>query len=164
MVATALFGAAACSSGSKPMDDGLKQDLAAAGGKAADASGLELAPKSATSQLTISAIEGGPTSAPAPAAHKPVPRPSPKPAMHLASNRHQPVSAPSPAPVTVEQAPSAPAPEPQPAPEPVREPAPRASEPAPLPPMASPSRGAGRQSGVYKTEGEVFKQMPWIKP
>jgi hypothetical protein len=164
--ATALIGVGACGNSGKPMDDGLKQDLAAAGGNAAPGNGIELAPKSATSQMVISAIEGGPTVAPAPAAHTPVPKPTPKPAARLAANRNQPVNAPSPAPVVTEPAPSAPAPQPEPARAPEPQQQARAVEPPPLPSIARPmpNRSPGQQQGVYKTEGEVFKNMPWIKP
>ena len=65
----AMVGVAACSNTtSKPMDDGLKTDLAAVGGQAS--SSLELAPSSAKNQVVVSAIEGGPESAPKPAAKK----------------------------------------------------------------------------------------------
>ncbi|MDB4873854.1 MAG: hypothetical protein JWM41_300 [Gemmatimonadetes bacterium] len=132
------------------MDDGLKKDLAAAG-----PTGLELAPKSGKSQMVVSAIEGGPTSAPAPASRKPVTKPTPRPATKLASNRTQ-APAPAPQPKIAEPVPSYPSPAAEPAP------APRQTEPAPLPPAAPQSQG--RQKGVYKTEGDIFRQMPWIKP
>jgi hypothetical protein len=156
--AAALIGVGACSNSGKPMDNGLKQDLAAAGGTAASGNDLELAPKSASSQLVISAIEGGPTVAPARAAHKPIPKPTPKPAARLAANRNQPV--------VTEPAPSAPAPQPEPARAPEPQPQARAVEPPPLPSIARPmpNRSQGQQPGVYRTEGEVFKNMPWIKP
>jgi hypothetical protein len=164
--AAALIGVGACSNSGKPMDNGLKQDLAAAGGTAASGNDLELAPKSASSQMVISASEGGPTVAPARAAHKPIPKPTPKPAARLAANRNQPVNAPSPAPVVTEPAPSAPAPQPEPARAPEPQPQARAVEPPPLPSIARPmpNRSQGQQPGVYRTEGEVFKNMPWIKP
>jgi hypothetical protein len=142
------MGLAACSGKSQPMDSGLKQDLSAAGG-----SGLELAPQSAKSQMVVSAIEGGPTSAPAPAARKPVPKPTPKPNVQLAANR-SPAPAPAPQPPVAEPVPSNP--------QPTAQPATHQSEPPPLPP--APSQAQGRQKGTYKTEGQIFQQMPWIKP
>ena len=148
--AAAFAGLAACSGGTKPMDDGLKQDLAAT-----SSSSLEMAPAGAKPQVVVSAIEAGPQSAPAPAAHKVIPKPTPKPAPRLASNEAKPVEAPAPAPQITQPAPSAPAPQAEPAPQPTR-------EPPPLPPM--PSTSQGRQKGVYKTEGQIFQQMPWIKP
>src|SRR3954471_21974451 len=74
----ALAGITACSQKSTPADAGLKNDLAAAagGGGAGD---LELAPKRAQSQMIVSAIEGGPSAAPAPAAPKVAPKPTPRP-------------------------------------------------------------------------------------
>jgi non-specific serine/threonine protein kinase len=138
------------------MDAGLQKDLAAVA-----PSGLELAPNAAKSQMVVSAIEGGPTSAPAPAAHKPVPKPTPKPATQLASNHAQ-APAPAPQPPIAEPLPSRPSPMPERAPTPERAPAPRQAEPAPLPPL--PAQAQGQQKGVYKTEGEVFQKMPWIKP
>jgi hypothetical protein len=147
--AAAMFGVAACSGGSKPMDDGLKQDLAAS------SSALEMAPSAAKPQVVVSAIEGGPQSAPAPAAHRVIPKPTPKPAPRVASNQNRAVEAPAPAPQITQPAPSAPAPQAEPAPLPTR-------EPPPLPP--APNSSQGRQKGVYKTEGQIFQQMPWIRP
>lgn len=147
--AAALMGLAACSGGSKPMDAGLKQDLAATA-----SSGLELAPNSAKNQMVVSAIEGGPESAPAPASHKVTPKPTPKPAPRVASYQ-APVPTPMPEAQITEQAPSTPARQAEPAPLPPR-------EPPPLPPANGQSQG--RQKGVYSTEAQVFQQMPWIKP
>src|SRR6185312_14455120 len=45
-----------------------------------------------------------------------------------------------------------------PAPAATPEPAPSRTEPAPTP------QPAARQPGVYKSEAEIFKQMPWIRP
>jgi DNA polymerase-3 subunit gamma/tau len=148
----ALMGVAACSSSStgKKMDDGLKQDLAATAPSA-----LEMAPTSATSQMVVSPEEEGPQAAPTPAAHKVIPKPTQKPAPRVASNDNVPVEAAVPAPQMTRPAPSAPAPQADPAPQPNR-------EPAPLPP--APSTSQGRQKGVYKTEGQIFQQMPWIRP
>jgi outer membrane biosynthesis protein TonB len=151
VAASALVGIAACGNNTKPMDEGLKQDLAAAG-----SSGLML-PNSASPQLVVSPDEAGPTSAPKPATHKPVPRPTAQPAPRLAADRAEPVEAPAPQPVTHAPAPSAPVQQAEPAPAPMKQ-----AEPAPLPPDTRPSRE--RQKGVYKSEGEIFRQMPWIKP
>src|SRR3954463_12511973 len=76
----ALAGITACSQKSTPADAGLKNDLAAAAGSGR-AGDLELAPKSAQSQMVVSAIEGGPTAAPTPkpAEHKAVSKPTPRP-------------------------------------------------------------------------------------
>ena len=74
----ALIAAAACSkkgSGSGSMDDALRADLEQAG-----ATGLELVPKVGR-QMVVSPIEGGPRTAPAPAAHRvrtTVQRPAPR--------------------------------------------------------------------------------------
>lgn len=149
VAASALVGITACGRNTKPMDDGLKQDLAAAG-----SSGLML-PNSASPQLVVSPDEAGPTSAPKAAAHKPVPRPTTQPAPRLAANRAAPVEAPAPRPVIQAPAPSAPVQQAEPAPT-------KQAEPAPLPPDTRPSRD--RQKGVYKSEGDIFRQMPWIKP
>jgi hypothetical protein len=130
------------------MDSGLKQDLAAA-----TPSSLELAPQASQAQVTVSAIEAGPESAPKAAAPKRVTRPTTKPAPRLASHEQQ-ATAPAPQPQIVE-AQAAPAPAPQ-----ATTPAP-AREPAPL---AQPAHAQGRQPGVYSTEAQVFSKMPWIKP
>jgi outer membrane biosynthesis protein TonB len=142
-----LIGAAACSNKSQPTDNGLKADLDAAVG-----SGLQLAPKGNPSQVVVSALEGGPQSAPTHAAPKRIPKPSPKPNIRVAA-KQAPAPAPAPAPVqrTIETAPAA---EPVPAPQPQQ-------SPAAARPQQQPQR---QQPGVYKTEGEIFKQMPWIRP
>ncbi|HEX4684871.1 MAG TPA: hypothetical protein VH277_19285 [Gemmatimonadaceae bacterium] len=149
-----LFGLAACSKTKAPaMDGGLQADLAAATGTAHGASGgdLQLAPSSVRSQVIDA--EDAPTSAPQKASVKRTPKPTPKPAPKLASN-DVPQPAPAPAPqVTV--TPSAPEPQPQ-----VQQPAPA---PAPvMRPQPAPAQQPDRR--VYKTEGEIFKQMPWIRP
>src|SRR4051812_14703509 len=87
----ALIGAAACSGKSTTMDKSLEQDLAAVGG----APGIELASKSISPNLVISASEAGPTSKPAAAVRKVVPKPSPKPTVHVAE-RVAPAPAPAP--------------------------------------------------------------------
>lgn len=138
----ALIGASACGGSDRSMDDGLKHDLAAISG-----SGIELAPKAAQSQVVVSPIEAGEKSTPVRATRTPIARPTTRPAPRVASNNEVVVS-PTPQPVVTT---------PQPAAVPSR-----AAEPAPLPPMA-PKPGQ-RQSGTYKTEAEVFRQMPWIKP
>jgi hypothetical protein len=135
---SALIGAAACGNGDRPIDNALKQDLAAVAG-----SGVELAPRP-QSQVVISAIEAGLTSTPAAAPRKAVPK-APSRSVSPVASAPQPQQSVSPEPDR--RAVSAP---------------PRAAEPAPLPPSTRPS--AQRQSGTYKTEAEVFRQMPWIKP
>jgi hypothetical protein len=146
----ALIGAAACNrEGSAVADDALVRDLAAAG--AAGASGLELAPSTTRSQVVVSAIEAGETSAPKRATPKQAPRPSSHATVHAAKQQlPAPTAKPSPA---VAEAPSAP-----PAAEPVPAPAPVATRPA-----AAPAQQP-QQRGVYKTEAEIFHQMPWIRP
>src|SRR5690242_8177693 len=85
------------------MDEGLKQDLAAIGGAS-----MELAPKSANQQMVVSAIEGGPVSAPTrastqkPTAQKPVARKPTRPAQTVAQ---LPTPSPAPAPVATRPAP-----------------------------------------------------------
>ncbi len=154
ILTVALAGLSACSDKTAPADAGLKRDLAAAVGTAGD---LELAPKSAQSQMVVSAIEGGPSATPAPAPRKAVPKPTPRPVPQVAEKREV---APTPMPEArvVESVPT-------PAPAPTHEPAPlpsKAAEPPPLPPATS--GPVGRQQGVYKTEAEIFRQLPNIKP
>lgn len=138
----ALIAAGACSKGGTAVDEGLKSDLAAAAG-----SGLELAPK-AGSQSVVSAIEGGPTASPkrtpTRAPQPRVQKPAARPATRIATAR-----AAAPSRVVTQTA----------APAPVRaEPAaPAVSRPAPAPVAEQPGR-------VYKTEAEIFRQMPWIRP
>ena len=143
-----MCAAAACSRSSSPsMDAGLKSDLAAVGG-----SSVELAPKAAQPQMVVSAIEGGPTAAPARASvHK---SNTPKSVAKAAPRKTETVAqAPQPAPEPVVVAPaSAPAP---------------SVEPAPLPPVSRQSTresSRSQRAGPYKTEAEIFRQMPWIKP
>jgi hypothetical protein len=145
----ALIGAGACSNKAQPVDASLRADLEAAGGSTSD---LQLAPTSAKSQVVVSAIEGGPESAPKKAATKPIPHPSPKPTIHVAQQRSR---APAPvakadnaAPAPAQQAPVIEAPAPAEAP---------AAAPAP-------AQAPREDHRVYKTEGEIFKQMPWIRP
>src|SRR5690242_13283914 len=82
--AVALVGAAACSNKSQPTDESLKSDL-------------ELVSNAQKAQVVVSPLEAGPTSAPAPAAPKRIPKPSPKPVTHVA--QRQPPQTPAPQPV-----------------------------------------------------------------
>jgi outer membrane biosynthesis protein TonB len=136
-----LVGSAACSNKSESMDAALKADIESAAG-----GGIELAPTAAKSQVVISAIEGGPKAAPAPAAQKRAPAPSPRPATRVAE---KPTPAPTPAPVPVA--------------EPVQE-QPVVSAPAPRPVPVQSAPAPQQDKRVYKTEAEIFRQMPWIKP
>ena len=134
------------------MDDGLKQDLAAVGGAS-----MELAPKSANQQMVVSAVEGGPTSAPAhtstkkPTAPKPIVKNPTRPVQSVAQ---LPTPSPAPAPVVTSPAPVESSP----------------VEPAPLPPLPRTVQApvarqpSTRQAGPYKTEAEIFREMPWIRP
>jgi hypothetical protein len=146
----ALIGAAACNKdGSAVADDSLVRDLAAAG--AAGASGLELAPSTTRPQVVVSAIEAGETSAQKRAAPKQAPHPASRATPHVAKQQlPTPTAKPSP---VVAEAPSAP-----PAAEPVPTPAPITTRPTPAPAQQP------QQRGVYKTEAEIFRQMPWIRP
>ncbi len=143
----ALIGAGACSNTkNEPVDDALKADLAAAGGSASD---LQLAGASAKAQVVVSAIEGGPTSAPAKAAPAKVAKPSSKPTTRVAPRKQTPAPAPTiraEAPAPVEKAPVMEAPAPAPA------------------PVAAPAPAPREDHRVYKTEAEIFRQMPWIRP
>jgi hypothetical protein len=139
-VAAALAGAA-CSKNSQPMDDGLKQDLAAAR-------------TAATSHLSISPLELGERAAPAPqqratrAVKHATVAAAPK---HLVAQTSTVERAPQRAPVAESPAPTPPR---------VEAPAPVEAKPTP-----TPVRGdAQRQHGRYKTEAEIFQQMPWIRP
>lgn len=140
----ALIGAGACSKKSQPADAGLQADLAAAGG--GSNSDLQLAPSASKSQVVVSAIEGGPQSAPAKSAPARIARPSVRPqtrvAQHQAPAQAPSVQAQDPTPAPVERAAVMQAPAPAPAPAPAQQ----------------------RDTRVYKSEGEVFRQMPWIKP
>jgi hypothetical protein len=137
--AVALAGVA-CSKSGQPMDDGLKQDLAAV--------------KTSASHVSISPVELGERSTPAPQQHAPRPvklqaaAVAPK---HVVAQVPQVEKAPDP--VLVVQAPL-------PAPQPVEQPAPAAAKPTPVPMRSN----GEEQHGRYKSEAEVFRQMPWIKP
>lgn len=138
----AMIGAAACSRSGSVADDGLKRDLAAA-----SSGGLELAPSTARPQMIISPIEAGPASAPKRAAPRRAPSPAVRPTVHVAARRAPtPVQAPAPSPVANESAPVASAPVAAPAP---------ATRPAPAP---------SQDRRVYKTEAQIFRDMPWIRP
>lgn len=146
--AIAVLLTACGGSNTASMDEGLKQDLASVG-----SSSMELAPKSANQQMVVSAIEGGPTSAPVrasskkPTSPKPVVKPPKQPMQSVAE-----AAAPSPTPAPVIAAPA-----------PVEA---SPVEPAPLPPIQAPvaRQSTKRQTGPYKTEAEIFREMPWIRP
>ena len=100
----------------------------------AGATGLELAPK-AGRQLVVSPIEGGPRAAPAPAPHRV------RTTVQRPAPRRTVASRPEPTPASA-----------------------RTSVPAPTPQSAPQSQPQQRQPGVYSTEAEIFRQMPWIRP
>jgi hypothetical protein len=129
--AAALIGVAACSNKSRPMDESLKQDIAA----------VRAAP---SAQMVVSALEAGESAKPAPAARKRAPQPVNHPAKHVASNR-TPAPAPAPRTPAVEVTPSA-----------------RVQQPVEAAP--APARAEDPHHGPYKTEAEIFRQMPWIRP
>jgi hypothetical protein len=139
---TALIGAAACNKSGPVTDDGLKRDLAAAG-----ASGLELAPTASRPQVVVSAIEAGSTSAPKRSSSRRTPSPARRGATRVSPK--QPRSpAPPPVPISAEAAP-------------VAEPSPGEPTSAPI---TRPASSASPQHRVYKTEAEIFRDMPWIRP
>jgi len=139
VAAAAAIGVAGCSRGNQPMDDALVRDLAA----------VRAAP---TAQFAISPTEAG--LSPSPKAPARTAQPTRRPAKQAVAPRTPPrTPAPAPAPrAVVVQAPSAPARteviDAPPAPRPARAPA-SAEEP---------------HRGPYKTEAEIFRQMPWIRP
>src|SRR5215510_15015078 len=139
VAAAAAIGVAGCSRGNQPMDDELARDLAA----------VRAAP---TSQFQISPTEAG--LSPSPRAPARTTQPTRRPAKQAVAPRTPPKTpAPTPAPrAVVVEAPSAPARseviDAPPAPRPTRAPA-SADEP---------------RRGPYKTEAEIFRQMPWIRP
>jgi len=149
---TALFiGAAACSNKSAGPDPALAAALDAAGGSG---SGLALAPRGNPSQVVVSPIEGGPQAAPKKAAPQRVYKPAPRAAetrVAAAPEREaeQPLAAPPVAPQPVQPQTQQPAPV-QPAP-------PAGNRPQPVQTQQA-------QHGPYKTEAEIFRQMPWIRP
>jgi hypothetical protein len=136
-----LAAAGACNR-SPAADTSLQADL-----KAASGGDLELASHSANSQLVVSPLEATPSATPQKAAPHRAAAPVSRPAAHVASHR-------TPAPhATVQHTPERVA-----AHEPAAAPAPVGAEPAPMP------QPAARQPGVYKSEAEIFRQMPWIRP
>lgn len=152
----AMIALAACSNKTQPADASLKADLAAAtgasvAGNASVDGDIQLAPTAQQSQTVVSAIEGGPTSAPKrasvkPVSHTPRPKPQPKPQTSVA------------------QLPPAPAPVPQPEVTPPAPSEPQATIPAPRPQPLPAQQPQQRQRGTYATEAQIFKQMPWIRP
>jgi hypothetical protein len=138
----ALIGGTACNRSGPVADEGLKRDLAAAGG-----GGLELAPTASRSQVVVSPIEGGPRSTPTRAAQKRTPTRSPRPTVRVAE-RQAPAPAPAPKSVTTDPSPVV---------------APPTVEQAPAP-ITRPAPAPARQNRVYKTEAEIFRDMPWIRP
>jgi hypothetical protein len=152
LVATgALFiGAAACSNKSPATDESLAAALKAAGGTG---SGVELAPRGNPSQMVVSAIEGGPQSAPHKAAPQRVNKPTPRADTRVAAAPEAtPEPSPAPAPVA-----------PQPVQQQAQQPAPVQPAPAPVN-RPQPVQAQQAQHGPYKTEAEIFRQMPWIRP
>jgi hypothetical protein len=152
--AALLLGAAACGRSNSTMDTGLQQDLAAVGtanSALVITSPLELAPEGAK-----------PQAAPTPKAHAPKAAPrsaAPKAPTHVARAE---TPAPEPEPVVTPQAPTVNA---EPTPEAVIP----AAAPAPAPtrtPTAAPAQAPAQQPhrGPYKTEAQIFQQMPWIRP
>ena len=139
-VGSALIVAAACGS-NEEMDESLKRDLASVSGN-----GVELAPRAQSSQLVISPVEAAPASAPAAASRKVAPKAPTRAPIRVATTAPVPEQT-APAPTVERRTVASPA---------------VATEPPPLPPMTR--RPAQRQSGTYKTEAEIFRQMPWIKP
>ena len=133
--AVAVAGAA-CSKGSQPMDDGLKQDLAAA-------------KTAATSRVSISPLELGERSTPSPK-HQ-----APRPVKQTVAPKREVAQTPQ-----VEKAPAPVVQSQSPAPQPVEQPAPAAAKPAPVTMRSN----GDDQHGRYKSEAEIFRQMPWIKP
>lgn len=137
--AAALIGVAACSNKSQPMDESLKQDIAA----------VRAAP---SAQMVVSALEAGESATPAPVSHKRAPQPVNHPAKQVAQTR-TPAPAPTPRTPAVAVTPSAP----------VEQPVEAAPAPAPSRHTA-PARAEDSHHGPYKTEAEIFRQMPWIRP
>ncbi|MGH7615678.1 MAG: hypothetical protein ACREPM_00445 [Gemmatimonadaceae bacterium] len=146
IVAVVVVGAAACGNRGSKVDESLSRDLARVGTAGSD---LQLAPRGAGQQVVVSAIEGGPTSAPAHTVKKPAAKPVTHPAPLRAAPQQ---TAPSPS-AAVVQAEPAPHATPQPP-----------AEPAPLPPFPD-AQGAGRaRDHGASTEADIFRRMPWIRP
>ena len=137
----ALIGAGACSKSGPVVDEGLQRDLAAAAG-----SDLELAPTNARSQVVVSAIEGGPATSPT-AAPTRTSRPRTPRRVARRTSRVATRQAPTPSRVATQTAPAA-----------------AASNPGPAPVRATPAPIGHEEGRVYKTEAEIFRQMPWIRP
>ena len=142
--AIAVLLTACGGSNTASMDDGLKQDLAKVSG-----SSMELAPRSANGQVVVSAIEGGLTSTPTRASsHKAA---APRQTLRSVQQPTRSVAqTPSPAPMASSPAPTQVSP----------------AEPPPLPPVQAPvaRQQTNGRTGPYKTEAEIFRQMPWIRP
>jgi hypothetical protein len=137
--AAALIGVAACSNKSPQMDESLKQDIAA----------VRMAP---SAQMVVSALEAGESATPAPGARTRAPQPVNRPAKQVAQNR-APAPAPTPRTPPVQVTASTPVEQPvEAAPTPSRQAAP------------APARAEDQHHGPYKTEAEIFRQMPWIRP
>jgi len=138
----ALIGAAACNRSRPVSDDGLERDIAAAA-----AGGLELAPSSNRAQVVVSPIEAGPMSAPKRSVVKRTPAPAPRPTTRVAA-RHTPAA--EPAPVEAELPKAV---------------VPSIEQPSPSPtPVTRPAAQSSTRGRVYKSEAEIFRDMPWIRP
>jgi hypothetical protein len=151
--AIALAGAsamAACSSKAPTVDNGLKLDLAAAQQAARGG------------QQVVSDIEVSPSAVPRPQSPSRAPEHAPRRETHSAPPAPQVTPAPAAAqPAVVADAPKpAPTPAAQVSPAPAQ---PAAQQPAIAAPHA-PTGPQGRQPGVYTTEGDIFRRMPWIRP
>jgi hypothetical protein len=140
----ALIGAAGCSSGSdkQAMDDELKRDLSAA--------------VRAPAQVVVSPLEAG--VAPAPKAPQRAKAPAPRPAKQVAT-APAPAPAPKPAPAPAAVATEVAAESAEPVAQPVEAPA----APAMHRPGSRPAQTEERR-GPYKTEAEIFRQFPMIRP
>jgi hypothetical protein len=150
--AALLLGAAACGRSKPTTGSALEQDLAAAGktNSALVVSPLELAPEGAKPQAAPSPRPSAPKAGPRTPAHK-----APTRVARVETPAPTPTPAPEPsAPTTVDAAPSPAAPV-----------TPAAQAPLPMP-TAAPAQAPAQQphTGPYKTEAEIFKQMPWIRP
>lgn len=108
-----------------------------------DIAAVRMAP---SAQMVVSALEAGESAKPAPVARKRAPQPVNRPAKQVASNH-----TPTPRTPAVAVTPSAP----------IQQPV----EAAPAPSrQAAPARAEDPHHGPYKTEAEIFRQMPWIRP
>lgn len=138
----ALIGVAGCSSGSdkQAMDDELKRDLSAA-------------VRAPSTQLVVSPLEAG--IAPAPKAPQRAKAPAPRPAAKQVATRRAPDPAPAPASEVVVDA--------EPVAQPVEAPVEAPATPAMKRPGSKPAQTEERR-GPYKTEAEIFRQFPMIRP